>query len=42
MMSKDPCCRGCDGCLNLLLEGAAFLAIFGAAVGATIWPLVSG
>jgi len=39
-MAKDPCCSGCDGCLNLLLEAAALLAVFGVAVGATLWPLL--
>lgn len=39
-MSKDPCCSGCDGCLNLLLETAVFVGIFFAAIGATILPLV--
>lgn len=39
-MSKDPCCFGCDGCLNRLLESVAFFGVFCAAIVATIMPLL--
>jgi hypothetical protein len=39
-MSKDPCCFGCDGCLNLLIETAAFFGVFAVAVGAMVLPLI--
>ena len=39
-MSKDPCCFGCDGCINLLIESLVFLGVFCAAIAATILPLV--
>lgn len=39
-MSKDPCCFGCDGCVNLLVETAIFVGVFFAAIAATVLPLV--
>lgn len=39
-MSKDPCCFGCDGCINLLIETAIFVGVFFAAIAATVLPLV--
>lgn len=39
-MSKDPCCFGCDGCLNLLIETVVFVGIFFAAIGAKFLPLM--
>lgn len=41
MMAKDPCCFGCNGCLNLLIETVAFVAIFFGAVAAVVLPLVT-
>lgn len=40
MMAKDPCCFGCDGCLNMLLETVALFSMFGIAIGATVLPLI--
>jgi len=39
-MSKDPCCAGCDGCVNLLIESLVFIGVFAVAIVSTIWPLV--
>ncbi len=39
-MSKDPCCFGCDGCVNLLIETVVFVGVFFAAVTATLLPLI--
>ncbi len=39
-MSKDPCCFGCDGCVNLLIETVVFVGIFFAAIAATVLPLI--
>lgn len=39
-MSKNPCCLGCDGCLNLLIELLVFVGVFFAAIGAVVLPLV--
>jgi hypothetical protein len=39
-MSKDPCCFGCDGCVNLLIETLIFVGVFFAAVVATVLPLI--
>ncbi len=40
-MAKDPCCFGCDGCLNMLLEVVLFVGVFFAAVAATVLPLIA-
>lgn len=40
IMAKDPCCFGCDGCLNMLLETVVFLSVFCVAIGATVMPLI--
>jgi len=37
-MGKFSC--SCNGCLNLLLETIAFLAVFAFAIGATVMPLI--
>lgn len=39
-MSKDPCCSGCNGCVNLLIETLVFVGVFFAAIGALVLPLI--
>ncbi|MGD9785151.1 MAG: hypothetical protein AB7E80_09250 [Hyphomicrobiaceae bacterium] len=39
-MAKDPCCFGCDGCLNLLIETVVLVGVFFAAVALTVLPLL--
>ncbi len=41
MMAKDPCCYGCDGCLNALLETVVLFSVFCIAIGATVLPLIA-
>lgn len=37
-MGKFSC--GCTGCLSLMFETIAFLAVFAFAIGATVMPLI--